>query len=64
MTMPAYGANDMERLPCGCQIGTTTNAAGEGVFLIEPCSLDCVNYRYAVEETKRQGKGVTEIDLR
>lgn len=52
-----------ETLPCGCQIGTET-IGDDKRFVMIPCSLDCEYYRYAIEETRRQGKPVVEIDTR
>ena len=48
-----------EVLPCGCGIGNVDDS-----FVIEPCSLTCENYLYAVAETQRQGKPITMVDLR
>lgn len=46
-------ATDVERLPCGCRIGTLG-----GAFAIEPCALSCEHYRYVIEEGTRQDKPV------
>lgn len=54
----------MERLPCGCQMGTSTNSAGEEVFLFEPHAMDCEYYLYVLDESARQGKPVTTLDVR
>jgi hypothetical protein len=35
---------------CGCQIWTQNDQ-----FIIDPCSLTCENYLYAVAQTKRAG---------
>ncbi len=53
----------MERLPCGCLIGTDV-IDGVNTFLIEPHALNCKNYLYVLQETERQGKPRTTIDLR
>jgi len=52
-----------ETLPCGCQIGTE-EVDGDRRFVMVPCSLDCQYYRYALDETRRQGKSIIEIDAR
>jgi hypothetical protein len=44
------------RLPCGCVIDTVGDA-----FVMQPCSLDCHYFRYAMDEAKRQGKPVQTI---
>lgn len=48
-----------EVLPCGCGIGNVDDS-----FVIEPCSMTCENYLYAIAETKRQGKPITMVDMR
>lgn len=53
----------MERLPCGCQLGTDV-IDGVPTFLYEPCALDCEYYLYVVAESKRQGKPLTTVDVR
>lgn len=42
------------RLSCGCE---TWNQMYQGnkFFMMRPCSLTCENYRYAVDESRRQG---------
>lgn len=42
--------------PCGCWFGSIDDA-----FVIEPCSLLCPLYLYALEEGKKQGK---QFDVR
>lgn len=44
---------DVERLPCGCVIGTAGDA-----FVMQPCSPGCEYYQYFVAESRRQGKPV------
>lgn len=51
----------MERLPCGCQMGTDV-IDGTPTFLYEPCALDCRYYLYMLEESKRQAKPMTILD--
>lgn len=51
----------MERLPCGCLMGTDEKTKA---FLYEPCSLTCEYFQYVLEESKRQGKPTTVLDLR
>lgn len=41
----------VERLPCGCEVENIDDA-----FVIRPCSLTCKYFRYAQEESRRQGK--------
>lgn len=53
----------MERLPCGCHIGTDV-IEGAKLFQIEPCDLQCDIYLFVLEETARQGKPVTTVDVR
>lgn len=53
MSGPDSGAT---RLPCGCVIDTVGDA-----FVMQPCSLDCHYFRYAMAESKRQGKPVQTI---
>lgn len=45
-----------ERLPCGCIV----DMVGEA-FVMDPCDPDCEYYRYALEESKRQGKSVEAL---
>ncbi len=61
--MAEIQAGEWERLPCGCQIGTTV-IDGANTFMIEPHALDCPAYLFVLEETARQGKTTTTIDLR
>ncbi len=51
MTELPAGATDVLRAPCGCVFATLGDA-----FLVLPHSLRCEVYRYAVAESKRQGK--------
>lgn len=44
------------RLPCGCVIDTVGQT-----FVMQPCSLDCHYFRYAMAEAERQGKPVHPI---
>lgn len=39
-----------KELPCGCKMWSE----GEK-FFIKPCRLDCPNYQYALEESKKRG---------
>jgi hypothetical protein len=50
-------------LPCGCETGTLY-VAGEPTFVIMPHSLACEWYRYAVDESRDQGKPVEFRDVR
>lgn len=52
-------APDLDRLPCGCRMGTVND-----VFVFEPCSLECKYARYAIAESQRQGKPVHVMDKR
>lgn len=54
---------EMERLPCGCLVGTDL-IDGQPTFLMIPCADDCEYYIYALAESRRQGKRVTKIDAR
>ena len=47
------------RLPCGC-ICAIRIVDGEKQFAIQPCSDDCTYFKFAMEETERQGKEVRE----
>lgn len=56
------GALDLETLPCGCKVGTAI-INGANTFIIEPCSLTCKYYLFAVEESNKQGN-TTEFTSR
>lgn len=56
-------ANTMQMLPCGCRMGTDI-INGTRTFLIEPCSLQCEYYLYALEESRKQGNTESIIDTR
>lgn len=45
-----------ERLPCGCVIDTIGDA-----FVMQPCSLTCTYYRYAMEQAEKMAKPVHYI---
>jgi hypothetical protein len=38
---------------CGCEIWTQ-----DGQFVIEPCSLTCENYQYAIKQSKAAGNPI------
>lgn len=41
-------------LPCGCWTASRLHGS-QRQFLMEPCAFDCKWFRYAVEESERQG---------
>jgi len=43
------------RIDCGCEFWNESE--GE-VFVIKPCQPKCEVYRFAIEETRRQGNPV------
>lgn len=47
---------DAVRAPCGCVFGTIGDT-----FVIEPCSETCEVYAYAHEQSRKQGKPITEV---
>ena len=57
--LPPPPPEPLEELPCGCKMGSVGDA-----FVMQPCSTDCQYFRYAVAETKRQGKAVHTVDAR
>lgn len=56
---PAGAGDDWLVAPCGCGFGSVGDA-----FVIEPCSLTCEIYLYAVAENRRQGKPIELLDMR
>ncbi len=51
-----------ESLPCGCRIAGADGPAHDGEnFLIQPHSMTCEFYLYAVAECERQGKTVQYV---
>jgi len=53
------------RLPCGCQMWSVTGSTpDERTMIFEACSPDCEYVAYARAEAERQGKDVTEMDMR
>lgn len=46
----------LDRLPCGCRIGTVEDA-----FVMEPCSPNCPYFQYTVDEARRQGKPIRAV---
>lgn len=51
-----------ETLDCGCHMWTDT-VGDDQVFMFEPHALDCKFYLFVLEESKRQAKPVTTLDL-
>jgi len=43
------------KLPCGCNMWTEAKT-----FYIIPCSLNCQNYKYAIDKSKEQGNKIIE----
>lgn len=41
----------LETLPCGCRMGKVGD-----IFMVYPCSLDCVYYQYVVKRSKETNK--------
>lgn len=48
--------SSMEKLPCGCAMGTVGEA-----FVFQPHALDCQYYLYVMEQMRAQGKDVLHI---
>ena len=46
------------KLPCGCDMWTE-----DKIFYIRPCSLECVNYKYAIEKSREQGNRIIEQNI-
>ena len=46
-------SDNMLECPCGCIMWVQ-----DGKFHVKPCSPDCPNFHYALEETRRQGKAI------
>ena len=44
--------------PCGCE-AWIENAT----FFIKPCSLQCQYYRYAIEQSKKQGNIIIKKEV-
>jgi hypothetical protein len=57
--MPAEGiVLNEQTLPCGCVIRQVYVSPEEKECQIEPCSPTCEYLRFALDETRRQGKSV------
>ena len=45
-----------EVLPCGCEMATGVDWAGNEAFLFQPCRPDCEYYQYVLEQSKEMGQ--------
>lgn len=46
-----------DQAPCGCKWGTLN-----GAFVFEPCSETCDVYAYAVEQGRKMGRSIHQVD--
>lgn len=46
------------KLSCGCNMWTEADT-----FYIIPCSVDCFNYKYAIQKSKEKGNKIIKKRL-